>query len=237
MKIYRGKNGFTLIELLVVIAIVGVLFALLLPALSGSQQRAPRAVCVNNQRQLGAAIELYLQANGQRYPAYAAWHELGGRADISAGLDDARPLNAYLKNPKVFACPGDRGPHWTFMSFSDANGLPPKNCYRAWGTSYLAIHAFDAWGVRHVTGSNDPSGTGGEGPLHSSEVARSPTTKIVLGDWPWISDFQSPLPIPWHGKKGRSNMLFADGHVEWFAFSGKQARDRQTIPDATTAWW
>ncbi len=237
VKNTNWTSGFTLVELLMVIAIIGILAALLLPALFSSKKSTSKAVCVNNQRQLGVALELYLQDNGQQYPAYRAWHELGGRANISTDPDNNRPLNAYLKNPKVFACPGDKGPHWTFASFTNADGTIPKSCYIAYGNSYLAIHAFDMWGVRHVTGTDKPSASGGEVPIDSSEVSRAPSTKIILGDWPWISDFQETLSNPWHGKKGKSNMLFADRHVEWFAFPGKEERQKETEPDAASAWW
>lgn len=73
---HAGRCGFTLIELLVVIAIIAILAALLLPALAGARERAQRAGCKSNMRQLALAAIMYADDNGDRYPTAAghmAW--------------------------------------------------------------------------------------------------------------------------------------------------------------------
>lgn len=65
----KTYKGFTLIELLVVIAIIGVLIALLAPAIASTRTRSQIAVCVNNMRQLGMAMSMYADDHNSIVPA------------------------------------------------------------------------------------------------------------------------------------------------------------------------
>jgi prepilin-type N-terminal cleavage/methylation domain-containing protein/prepilin-type processing-associated H-X9-DG protein len=77
----RPLHGFTLIELLVVVTIIGVLTALLLPAVQAARETARQATCRNNLKQLGAALHAYHAQHGE-FPEGARLHAQTGRKSI-----------------------------------------------------------------------------------------------------------------------------------------------------------
>ena len=87
----RGPKGFTLIELLVVIAIIGMLAALLLPAILRSTESARQAKCANYQKELGVAVTSYTVRKGH-YPGY---REPGGYSWVVAIFQDLDRMSLW----------------------------------------------------------------------------------------------------------------------------------------------
>jgi prepilin-type N-terminal cleavage/methylation domain-containing protein/prepilin-type processing-associated H-X9-DG protein len=109
-----ARKGFTLIELLVVIAIIAILAAILFPVFAQAREAARKTSCMNNSKQMGIAINMYLQDFDETYPQ-AYWYK-NDAGDAAGYMQWSGMIMPYTKNESMFVCPSDPN-----------RGLPPTN--------------------------------------------------------------------------------------------------------------
>jgi len=196
----RWLRAFTLIEMLVVIAIISILAGMLLPALASARERARIANCKANLSQIGKAVYLYSEQNGEFYPYYESSYtdsallpdELPATDALALLYPDLIPTIATFKCPSTTDNPeitvtkaanlivrrkfGDDRPTWSSFGYDD------KISFRT-ATALQPIAA----------------------DMDGSSVA-DPT-----------SDFSN--------HKGGQNILFYDTHVDWKATNTWNNRD------------
>jgi prepilin-type N-terminal cleavage/methylation domain-containing protein/prepilin-type processing-associated H-X9-DG protein len=190
MKRTAKKAGFTLVELLVVVTIIGILIALLLPAVQAAREAARRVQCSNNLKQMALACLQHEETNkflpssgwgwtwtgdpdrgyGKRQPG--GWHYsilsymgLENLHDVSAGKNYAAAVHMTETPISTFICPTRREAiAYPFLNGTNFNLLPARPL--AQGRSDYAANSGDGpshgvgWEVGMATGSSDPYATG-----------------------------------------------------------------------------
>lgn len=238
-----GRSGFTLIELLVVIAILAVLAGLLLPALAKAKARGQSIACTGSLRQFQLAWQNYTDENQEVMPMNWVetvgdhWRSLPGswtlgnlRADADLTNLTAGTLYHYVRNVKLYRCPGDR----TMTSLPEGRKTPVIR-------SYASFDPLHTRGVYAKTVAPSPL-------MQFSECVKVSAIKIPGPDqvWGFIEPNEGShayaswgfyldglhrnwahLPTDRHSMG--ANLSFLDGHVERYRW--KDAKEKRPTLD------
>lgn len=194
------NKKFTLIELLVVIAIMGILASLLLPALGKARETAQQAVCKSQQKQLGVAIYLYVEDNEYMPSASHATKSsrLGWKVHIGPYINSSGDGEEGGSAP--FRCP-----------LSEVvTGTPNQES----GTAYNIRMGDDRYDARPAVRLDDI-----ESPVQTGVLADS----VDSTDWAIASKLLPSEDAVGYRHKNGLNILWADGHVQWFTTVAIQA--------------
>jgi prepilin-type N-terminal cleavage/methylation domain-containing protein/prepilin-type processing-associated H-X9-DG protein len=214
----KQRTGFTLIELLVVIAIIAIIAAILFPVFAQAREKARAATCLSNMKQLGSAVQMYMQDYDGAYPQ--AWFNPG-----QYGWDVM--LWPYIKSYQVYECPSNRVTPRYWKGNKDRGLGPIPGSY--------AMNDDVTWRPEGVVGRSDRAGI-------TEAAVQSPADTILMSE---IRDHR-PNEVSFEGHKagpshalvtnmptatlqkyevcellplnihqGGTNYTFCDGHAKW----------------------
>ncbi len=229
------RRGFTLIELLVVIAIIAILAAILFPVFTKAKVSAKRAACLGHIKQIGNAMDLYLQDSNGCYPstAYYVFNAAPGEQPKWGYHYWVKLLgDKYTKSFGVFDCPGAARPALIYPNGTSKEPVRSAYAYNeyiwhgiAFGNEFYresgirfpkyVLLLADGHSASLVNDWTDPRPC----PLYDTAIKEGiPTGMLRVKYADWVPEKGKP-PQPISGaapqeRHGGSNVLFADGHAK-----------------------